>query len=101
MIKTNTGNIRTKIQLEQWARRVLIEAMLSGMPFKSLASAIGVNQEKLQGFACFGARIEESELKLICNYLGDHDFPADKAADDYSDYFGESKTHPKQPSMWR
>lgn len=83
-----SNNIRTKIELEKWARRVLIEAMLAGFPFKTLSQGIGVSADKLQGFSCFGARVEDAELKLICNYLGDHDFPADKASDDYDAYYG-------------
>ena len=88
-------NIRTKIELEKWARRVLIEAMLAGVTFKALSWAIGVKQDKLQGFACFGARVEDDELKLICDYMGAHDFPLEKATDDYDVYYNIQGGHSK------
>ena len=73
--------------------------MLAGVPFKALADAAmparnaedsKKNADKLAGFACFGARLEDAELRAICDYMGEHDFPADKASDDYSSYYGPS-----------
>jgi len=71
MNKQSVNPIRTKIELEQWARRVLIDAMLAGIPFAALAKTVGVSSEKLSAFACFGARIEEAELKRIFAHMSE------------------------------
>ena len=80
--------LRTKLELIAWARRVLIEAMLAGISFRILSQGIGVSQAKLSQFTCFGAALSDDELKLVCEYMGANDPVADKITQEkYQEYY--------------
>ncbi len=90
-------NIKTKIELEKWARRCLIEAMLANIPFKIIAesmlgdwkgSELADLKSKLSQFAMFGGFIDDEVLRKICDYFGAHDPVADKVSEElYDEYY--------------
>ena len=79
--------VRSKMELIAWARRCLIEAMLAGISYDALAKAMRLNKDTLAQFATFGQRIDDAQLKVICDYFGDNDPVADRIAEVYDEYY--------------
>lgn len=81
-------DIRTRIELVNEARRAIVECMLAGIPIETIAKGCHMSKVTLESFACFGARIEDPELKNICVFFSLNDPKRLKNDAKYHGYFG-------------
>jgi len=78
------------MRIVELARTELVEAMLAGISYKQMSFGTNIPWDRLSGFANYGLRIEDEELRSICDYIAQANPRQERLTEKSASYFGKN-----------